>query len=196
MVAARRLRLDALLADLAHARRQAEDEEVALRVARDHAANVEVATQLVQEVAKTIQESAHQKVASLVTRCLRAVGFDYDFVIRFDKRRGKTEAVLTFVRDGHALEDPLNEAGGGCTDIAAFALRLACLMLAKPQRRRLLLMDEPMKNVNGEAYQEKVGSLLETLARDFGIQFVIVSDDDWLKTGKVICLDGDECNSA
>jgi hypothetical protein len=48
--------------------------------------------------------------------------------------------------------------------------------------------DEPFKFVNGEEEQERVATLLETLSQELAIQFIIVTDDSWLKIGKVIEL--------
>ena len=49
-------------------------------------------------------------------------------------------------------------------------------------------MDEPFKGVNGRVYQERTAKLVEALAEELDFQFIIVSDDDWLKIGKVITL--------
>lgn len=72
--------------------------------------------------------------------------------------------------------------------MAAFALWVACLMAKRPAPRRILVADEPFKNVNGEAAQVRLARLLPLLSQEFGIQFLFVTDDDWLKTGKIIDL--------
>ena len=123
----------------------------------------------------------------MVSRCLEAV-FDepYEFHLNFELKRGRTEARLSFVRDGVEV-DPLTASGGGVVDVAAFALRLSCLMLAQPPLRRLLVMDEPFKYVS-EEYRERIRVLLETLATEMGVQFVMVTHITELKTGTVIEL--------
>lgn len=144
---------------------------------------------LVQEIAEATQQSAHKQIASVVTRCLKAVfGEDaYTFKIKFSQKRGKTEAELLFCRDG--LEaDPTTAAGGGVVDVAAFGLRLACLILSFPRRRRLLVLDEPFRHLNGIEYQERVKGMLEKLVDELGLQVILVSDDEWLRIGKVIEL--------
>ena len=109
------------------------------------------AQSIVQCIAQAIQQRAHEKIARIVTRSM-AVVFDepYEFRIDFDRKRGKTEARMVFVRDGMELDDPLNEVGGGVIDVASLALRLACVMLSKPPRRRLIVLDEPFSNIRGE----------------------------------------------
>ena len=184
-----RRRIDEFLAELSLAERQSEEEARSLESEKVHEANVLQAQAIAQEVAEAVQQKAHRRIASVVTRCLKAVfGEDgYEFRIEFDRKRGKTEARLEFVRDGMVL-DPTSESGGGMVDVAAFALRLACVILALPKRRKLLILDEPFKHVNGEEYQAKVGGMLEVLAKETGVQIVMVTDDDWLRIGKVIQL--------
>jgi hypothetical protein len=45
-----------------------------------------------------------------------------------------------------------------------------------------------MRFVNGEENQRRVAQMLLTLCKELGFQLVLVSDDDWLKVGKVIEL--------
>jgi len=185
-----RRQLDRLLADRDHAIRRVKEEKSRLEDAQERVADAQEAQRIVQEVAEQVQRQAHDRIASVVSRCLASVfGEDaYQFRIDFEQKRGRTEARLVFVRGDLVLEDPTGEGGGGQVDVAAFALRLACLVLSRPRKRLILFLDEPMRNVNGEVYQERVGQLLLTLAEEMGVQFIVVSDDDWLKVGKVIEL--------
>lgn len=186
-----RKRLNPLWQEYQHSQRRVEDEEKALGLAKEKISNVVLAQKICQEVAETVQAKAHEQMAGVVTRCLQAVfGKDaYTFKIQFEKRRGRTEARLVFEKGGMILEDPLNECGGGMIDIAAFGLRVACLMMSVPRRRRFIAADEPCKNVNGEAYQSRVGDMIEALAEDLGFQFFIISDDEFLRgIGKVVEL--------
>lgn len=139
----------------------------------------EEAQQIIQVVSVAVQQEAHDKIASVVSRCLETI-FDepYEFKIAFERKRGKTEAVLTFVRGGMVLSDPLNEAGGGVIDVAAFALRLACLVLERPVRRRLLVLDEPFSGIRGQQNRQRMRGLVETLAEEFGVQFILNIDAD------------------
>ncbi len=83
--------------------------------------------------------------------------------------------------------DPTASVGGGVVDVASFALRLACLLLASPKRRRLLCLDEPFKHLS-ENYRPAVRELIEVLAREMDVQFIIVTHSNELKIGKVIEL--------
>ena len=147
----------------------------------------EEAQQIVQAVAETVQEEAHERIAGVVSRCLAAV-FDepYEFHIRFERARGRTEAHLVFIREGMEI-NPIDASGGGVIDVAAFALRLSCLMLARPARRRILVLDEPFKFVSADR-RGKVRIMLEGLAKDMGVQFIMVTHIPELQCGSIIEL--------
>jgi len=156
--------------------------------AEDEMDAAEEAVSIAQVVAKTVQEDAHTRISGVVTRCLATV-FDepYEFHIRFERARGRTEARLVFVRDGQEI-DPLEASGGGVVDVAAFALRESCLMLSRPARRRAVLLDEPFKFVSADR-RGRVRAMLEGLAADLGTQFIMITHIDELRCGKVIELD-------
>jgi DNA repair exonuclease SbcCD ATPase subunit len=142
---------------------------------------------ILQEVARDVQQHAHKQIASVVSKSLKAV-FDepYEFRINFEKKRGKTEAQLEFVRDNQGT-DPLTAAGGGVVDVAAFALRIACLVLSRPVLRRVVVLDEPFRFVS-EEYRQRISDLLIQLSEDLKIQFVIVTHMKELKVGKIYRL--------
>lgn len=183
-------RLDPLLAERSHASRQVRAERFALAEAElDVVASAE-AQAVFQQVAQALQQRAHKSIASVVTRCLRAVGFNYDFKIEFDRKRGKTEARLLFVKGG-VEHSPLKMSGGGAVDVAAFALRLIAVMLSRPASRRFLCLDEPFSRVRGEAHQGKIPLLLQALAKELDFQFLIVSPHGFaeMEVGKVVDFD-------
>ena len=184
-----RNKLDSLLADHRLHLRMVKTEKVAHKVVKEKVEALTQAQQIVQNVAEQVQTQAHGKIVAIVDRCLSTVfGKEaYQFRINFVKSRGKTEAKLLFVKDGEEL-DPKLAVGGGTVDVAAFALRLTDLLLAKPRRRLLIVADEMAKFINGEVYQERFVAILETLAEEFGVQMVLVSDDDFLQLGKVVKL--------
>lgn len=145
------------------------------------------AQQIVQVIAETIQEEAHARISGVVSHCLATVFEEpYEFHIRFERARGRTEARLVFVRDGQEL-NPMDASGGGVVDVASFALRLSCLMLSRPARRRLVVLDEPMKFVS-QNYRANVRAMLEDLKRELGVQFVMVTHIAELQCGTVIDL--------
>ena len=81
----------------------------------------------------------------------------------------------------------MTASGGGVVDVAAFALRLSCIVLHKPVLRRIILLDEPFKFVS-EQYRENIKTMLETLAKDFNVQFIMVTHIEELIIGNIIKL--------
>ena len=81
----------------------------------------------------------------------------------------------------------MSASGGGVVDVAAFALRLSCLMLSKPPLRRLLVLDEPFKFVSAE-HRDRIQTLLRTLAEEMRIQILMVTHIEQLVTGDVLEL--------
>lgn len=145
----------------------------------------EEAQGIVQVVAETIQEEAHNRIAGVVSQCLATV-FDepYEFHIRFERARGRTEARLVFVRDGLEIV-PIDASGGGVVDVAAFALRLSCLMLARPANRRVVVLDEPFKFVSADR-RPAVRAMLEGLATELGVQIIMVTHIEELRCGTIL----------
>ncbi len=182
--------LNKKLAELSHARRRVTDEEKELNKARLHLDACKEAHSIVQSVSQSIQQGVHARMASIVSRCLETVFKEdaYSFGMVFERKRGRTEVTFTLTKGDVILDDPTREAGGGVVDICAFALRLASLMMSRPKKRKFLCLDEPLRNLNGEIYQDRVGELLMALSKEFKVQMVIASDDDWLRIGKVIDL--------
>jgi DNA repair exonuclease SbcCD ATPase subunit len=177
--------LDKLSTQMRLARLKLQSERQSLVKADEHVDNCAEAQQLVQEVAQKVEQQVHDRIAPVVSRCLKAV-FDepYEFKIHFERKRGRTEARLVFVRNGEEIV-PMQGSGGGVLDVAGFALRVACLVLARPPLRRLMILDEPFKFVS-EDYRDRVRNLLETLSEEMNIQFVMITHIPELQTGKVI----------
>ena len=182
-----RRRLQPLLAERSHLLRQAEEERRNLDAARKKERDALEAQRLVQAVAEGVQASVHRQLSSVVTRCLKAVFGDedgYEFRIRFSQKRGRTEAELLFVREDMEI-DPATAAGGGAVEVAAFGLRVACLMLAVPRKRRLLVLDEPLSKLS-KNYRPAARDMILALAKELKIQTVIVTHSPELMCGKVI----------
>ena len=185
-----RRRVNAQLTELDLARRRYREEAKALTAVDERLSAAREAQQLVQSIAQEVQQRAHTQIASVVSQCLEAV-FDepYRFQIIFEQKRGTTEARLIFDRDEAGEVDPMSASGGGVVDVAAFALRLACLLLSRPQRRRVVILDEPFKFVSA-SYRPRLRTLLESLAREKAVQFIIVTHINELKIGNIIELIG------
>jgi DNA repair exonuclease SbcCD ATPase subunit len=146
------------------------------------------AQKVLQGVAREIQQKAHDRISKVVTRCLSFVFDDpYTFRIVFEEKRGKTEARFVFEKDGQTY-DPLSSIGGGVVDVASFALRLACVVLSQPPGRPFLVLDEPFKFVSAE-HRPRIRKMVEVMAEEMHVQFLIVTHIQELETGVVIRID-------
>lgn len=173
---------------LKHLQETIKEEQRELDKAETSIQRTQEAQEILQHLAQAVQQKAHQKISEVVSLCLKAVfGEDaYEFYIEFERRRGKTEAILKFKR-GELDADPLSATGGGVVDVAAFALRVSCLMLHRPKLSKLIVLDEPFKFVSAQ-YRDKVRMMLEELSQDLKIQIVQVTHSEELTAGKIIEL--------
>lgn len=141
-----------------------------------------------QNVASKIQEQAHSRIFAIVSKCLTAVFEDpYEFEMLFESKRGKTEARIVFLRAGQVIEDPINAAGGGVIDVAAFALRLSSILLSNNGIRKVLILDEPFRYLSRE-YRPKVAQMLEEMAKGYGVQIIMVTHFSEFEIGEVVRL--------
>ena len=173
-------RLAVAKASLSREKKELEKAQAAFKHCQD-------AQEILQHLAQAVQQQAHTRIATVVSTCLSIV-FDqpYEFKILFERKRGRTEALLRFSRGGLDV-DPLTASGGGVVDVAAFALRAACLMLHRPRLRRLLVLDEPFRFVSAD-YQPNVRAMMEQMAKEMDLQIVQVTHNEQLITGKVVEL--------
>jgi len=180
--------VNSLLGDLNSVKRQCKEEKRNLKQAKKELEYTKEAQIITQQIAQMVQQQAHKRIEGVVDKCLEAVfGNEYGFKIRFERKRGRTEANLLLLRQGHEIEDVLNSDSGGVIDVASLALRLSSIVLAKPRLRRIIIMDEPFRNLDIQN-RERVRILLEELAKDFKVQFIIVTHEIAFQTGKVIEL--------
>ena len=108
-----------------HACKQLRTERKARKQANQNLKDALQAQGILQSIAQGVQDSVHGKIAAVVSKCLTAVFDDaYEFKIAFVRKRGKTEAKISFVRDGLEL-DPITETSGGVCDMAIFASRIS-----------------------------------------------------------------------
>lgn len=186
-----------LLSDFRLAKRSYKQEKLSLKESIRTQKAVIKAQNVLQHIAQQTEEIAHARISTIVTKCLEAVFNTDSYKFRFDfqRKRGKTEATPTLRRNGKILTDPLNSAGGGPCQVAGFALRVAYITLAEPQRRRLLICDEPFSALRSPA-AERLEQMLIGLATELNFQFILIPSKDSMhelkKIGRVITIGGDK----
>ena len=133
---------------------------------------IDKAQAFIQIVAQQTQEQLRYHIEDIVQLCLDTCFPDeYQFKIIFEIKRGKTEARLCFVKDGHEI-NPMDASGGGVVDLAAFALRIAAWSLGKSDNT--IVLDEPFRFLSKDL-QPRAGEILQELSRKLGIQYIIVT---------------------
>lgn len=181
-----RQRLDQLKYSYEGAKTMVEQEQKTVKEVQVKLSNLQEASEVVQTVAQAVEQAVHDRIASVVTDCLEAVFDDpYVFRIDFERKRNRTEAVLFFERNGMQV-DPMSAAGGGVVDIAALALRIACLVLRK-DLQPVLILDEPCKFLSTDL-QPRLRPLLSELSDRLGLQLILVTHMPTLRHGKVVEL--------
>lgn len=163
------------------------EEGRALKDMEEQISFAEEARSIIQDVAKSLQQKAHEQISDIVSSGMNAIFDDENiFKIRFDKKRGRTEATFLFEKDEMEL-DPLSSSGGGLIDVAAFTLRVASIILSRSSARKILILDEPFKNVSKmRGYMERIPDLLQRIAKDLGIQIIMTTNFEELKIGKIV----------
>lgn len=180
--------IDKLLRDYQEVEARLKHHETALEEATEELENTQEAQAIVVAMASGLQAAVHSRLSAVVTKALKAVFDDpYEFALRFETKANRTNVVLVFTRDGLEVDAPLDACGGGVVDVAAWALRMACLILARPHARRLLVLDEPFKFVWAGG-RDKVAQLVSVLSSELGVQLLIVTHEQEYELGNVIRL--------
>ncbi len=191
-----RKQLNMLLGKLLHVRCQIDEEREILSDCEEHLINCEEALQIIQQLALTVQQDAHKKISHVVSKCIESIFpvDPYKFKIIFERKRGQTEARMVFLRKKFGVWRevvPKDASGGGCVDVASFALRLSCLALSRPRARKVEILDEPFKNISPE-YRHLIPNMLLILSEEMGIQFIMVTNFPEYETGEVIKIKSKE----
>lgn len=131
---------------------------------------------IVQHVARLTQQQLEYRVSAPVSAALAGV-FDnpYEFQLRFEVRRGQTEADLVFSRGESEYKDLVYSGGGGAVDVAAWGLQIAGWSMGKT--RNFLLADEPLRFLKSkDKVLERRGALMiKEISHKVGLQILMIS---------------------
>lgn len=135
--------------------------------------NLQKARALVAEAGQFTQSYLKEYIESMITTALQSVfDEDYRFVIDFDIKRNKPEAIIKLMIRGEEV-DPSNSVGGGVLDVVSFALRIVLWSIQNPQSANVIVLDEPYKWLHGNI--ESAIKMTKEISNKLGIQFIIVS---------------------
>ena len=125
------------------------------------------------KTANAAQEQVAGVISTIVTSALHIVnGTEYEFKVRFVRRRNSTEADLVLFKNGHEV-DPLGNSGLGVADIIAISLR-AGFIIMEGKRDKFLSLDEPTAALR-VGRQVLAGEMLQGLCRELGFQILLTT---------------------
>lgn len=128
--------------------------------------------------AQAAQASIKNLIESLVTRGLQAIFFDrtYRFVVTLDEERRASVAEFTLEElvgvEWHGRD--FKSVGGGVADVVSALLRIAAVVLRRPQQRRIIWLDEPFKHV-WEGYQARISTFLSKVTLELDLQIILTT---------------------
>lgn len=151
-----------------------------------HIKYVTEAIQHLEEVASAVQREWYNHLGSVVTRCIQSVfgPESYKFKLEFKTKAHRTQVSLLFEKDGEDY-DPLTSTGGGVVDVAAFALRIAAMMISVKDTNKILILDEPFRFVSAE-YRNHIQTLLNVLSEEFDMQILMITHMPEVQAGSVV----------
>ena len=155
---------------------QIKNETVDIKKLRHEKIDIDKAQVIIQIVAQQTQQQLEYCISNVVSLALSSVFpiNPYEFVVRFEIRRGRTEADLFFKRNGELIH-PLSSSGGGAIDIASFALRVT--MWSMNKTRNTLWLDEPFKHLKGREANRRAIQMVKEISDNLDLQIVMVSDE-------------------
>ena len=139
-----------------------------------------MAQNIIRTVAQQTQDELTYHISDLVSLAMEAVFGDsaYSLKVEFPLRRGRTECDINFIRAGQAVS-PLQGAGGGAVDVAAFALRVALWSLMQPRTRPVIVLDEPFRFLSRDLHSQ-ASTMLREVSGKLGVQIIMVTHSEAL----------------
>jgi len=149
-------------------------------ILKEDVAKFEKSRDIVNAVLSITQDQIKGYIEDVVTLALTTVfGEDYNFSIRYDLKRGKSEANLILTKDGMELSPRGDETGGGPMDVIGLGLRFALWSLREPRGSSTFILDEPGTAIS-EDLRPKFGIMLSKLSSMLGVQIIMMSHDSAL----------------
>jgi DNA repair exonuclease SbcCD ATPase subunit len=148
------------------------DTEALLKSRQNYLHSLEEAQVFLQKVAQDTQGQLRYHIRDIVQLCMDSIWeSQVEFDVKFEIKRGKTEANLVFMIDGEEVS-LLDGEGGGCVDIAAFGLRVAAWSLGNT--RNTIVLDEAFKHLSDDL-QPAAAKVIKELSDKLKIQFLQVT---------------------
>lgn len=137
-------------------------------------------------LAMSLQETTLIKIEEILTAVYQfAFETSDSIVIQLDlKRKVPVASFLIKTKKGgkDVLLNPENQEGGGKVEVIALGLRVAGLILLAPQQDRVLILDEPFRQLSSKSTSQSLNKqravqLLKSISEKYKIQMIIISHD-------------------
>ena len=143
-----------------------------LTALKEDTIHIEQAQVIIQDTAQATQEKLRYHIEDIVQLALDAIyPNEYSFNLEFVIKRGKTEAEISFIKNGNKI-NPMEASGGGVVDVASFALRIATWSISNTDN--IMILDEPGKWISKDLIP-KFALIIKELSEKLNLQFLIVS---------------------
>jgi len=140
------------------------------------------------EVITSLADEARQnfkiEVDRLVTLAIKSVfseNFGFDLQMTIKNNRLQCLPTITETVDGETTTyTPKDDMGGSILDSIGFAFRILLQKFGREKTRKILLLDEPMKNTGHGELLTKAGGMLTELSKSLGLQLILITHDQEL----------------
>jgi ABC-type glutathione transport system ATPase component len=158
---------------------QIEDKEKQLVRKKLSVEDLIMARWIITEVAIATQKKFKDYIENLVSKAIRAVFEERSmrFILEFDVLRNKSEAVMKIQEGSNEPYIPKEEMGGSVVDLIGMALRPTLGSLERPSSRKILILDEPMKNLGHGKHLKRAGDIFKAISHKLGYQLIILTHE-------------------
>lgn len=125
----------------------------------------------IQKVAVETQAKVVVKIEAIVNKVIQTVFPEYSFELKYEIKRGKSEAQLKFYKGQNEI-NVFESDGGGVSDVCAIALRLAVWSLSSTAD--IMLLDEPDKCLSVDL-RPRFSEVLHELSNKLNLQIITPS---------------------
>jgi hypothetical protein len=142
---------------------------------------------VIDKVITIISANGIGKIESIVSGGLQLVWPQLSFVV--EKKEGvRGNSYRLLLQKGRIVGPPMSTFGGGPVNVAAFLLRV--IMVKRFKLAKFLAVDEGFNNVNGDANQIQVSTMLSKLCHDHGFTILAITGQPLFAAAADIVYEG------
>jgi len=135
------------------------------------------AAALLHQATSAARTQLQRLVEPLMSEALQQLlGGQARFHLRFGTSAGKVIARLVTITDKGLEVEGIDSFGGGVADLESMLFRL--IFIARLGLPRVVILDEPFRNIHGHGALETIADFLRTLVDELGYQIIVVTGDE------------------